>query len=396
MTKQLVLFASAAFFAFTALAATRASAQGAAPKEWTMMVFLNGNNDLDKYGAININQMETSGSDANRNIVVQWASLAGKSAKRLYIQKDNDQSKVTSPVVEELGAVDMGNKQNLLDFIDWSARNYPAKKYFVVVWNHGGGWHFTSPRRGDDVVRVSDISWDERTGSSIKTEELADVLHEAARRIGHKIDLYASDACLMSMIEVAYQMQGAVETFAGSQETEPGDGWPYDTFLAKWSRNPNASSLDVGKMLADAYAEYYKAQTGEQSTFSVLKMSALPFLVQKMGLLARELRNVSDKAKLRKLAGSAVRFFSFDYVDIGSLNKELLKVEPNGGLRSAITAVNTQLSKTVYYNRANVDANGLSVWWPLDANDWTEHNARYERLDFNRATGWHAFLKNLF
>lgn len=394
MTKQLV---STATFLFMLLAfvAPRANAGLLPQKEWTMMVYLNGNNDLDRYGAININQMEVSGSNENRNIVVQWASLAERTTKRLYVQKDNDRSTVTSPVVEVLGTVDMGHKQNLSDFIEWSVKNFPAKKYFVVVWNHGTGWHLTgSKERGS--FGLTDISSDDRTGNSIKTEELADVLRQAARTMGHPVDLYASDACLMSMVEVAYQMQGAVETFAGSEETEPGDGWPYDTFLSKWAQKPKASSLEVGKMLADAYDDFYKNSGSQQSTFSVLKMSALPQLVRAMGALGRELKMYSDKASLRKRAGAAIRFFSFDYVDIGNLMKELSKLPSNAALKSAIANVNAALKSTVFYNRANVDAHGVSVWWPLDNNDWKQHNVRYEKLFFNRASGWHSFLKSMF
>src|SRR4051812_25347735 len=78
------------------------SASAAVEKEWTFMVFLNGNNNLDRFGTTNLKQMETVGSTNDLNIVVQWASEAASTTKRLLVQKSSDPSKVTSPIVQEL------------------------------------------------------------------------------------------------------------------------------------------------------------------------------------------------------------------------------------------------------------------------------------------------------
>ncbi|HEY8280004.1 MAG TPA: hypothetical protein VIH99_10285, partial [Bdellovibrionota bacterium] len=96
-----------------------ASPSRAAEKEWTFLLFLNGNNNLDSYGALNINQMEEVGSSDQVNLVVQWASLANHGTKRLYVQKDNDTRRVTSPVVQDMGNADMGDVRVLEDFIRW-------------------------------------------------------------------------------------------------------------------------------------------------------------------------------------------------------------------------------------------------------------------------------------
>ena len=157
-------------------------------KDWTVMVFLNGNNDLDPEGNANIRQMEAVGSDQTKNIIVQWASLTARTTKRLYIERSRDPSRVTSPVVQELPHPDMGRADALYDFIAWTHANYPAKHYFIVVWDHGNGWHFAPG------PHLTDISWDEKSGHQITTEEMAATLDKAARLIGHKIDLFGADA----------------------------------------------------------------------------------------------------------------------------------------------------------------------------------------------------------
>ena len=47
-----------------------------------------------------------------------------------------------------------------------------------------------------------------------------------------KVDVLAFDACLMQMAEVAYEVKDLADYVVGSEETEPGPGYPYDPFLA--------------------------------------------------------------------------------------------------------------------------------------------------------------------
>lgn len=77
--------------------------------EWTFLVFLNGNNSLDFFGPEDINEMEQVGSTTKINVVVQWASLARNDVYRMKIEKDNNTQEVTSPIIQNLGDVDMGD-----------------------------------------------------------------------------------------------------------------------------------------------------------------------------------------------------------------------------------------------------------------------------------------------
>lgn len=41
------------------------------------------------------------------------------------------------------GRTDTGDPAVLIDFLSWGIRRYPARRYFVVIWNHGEGWDDT-------------------------------------------------------------------------------------------------------------------------------------------------------------------------------------------------------------------------------------------------------------
>ena len=65
-----------------------------------------------------------------------------ETTRRYYITYDQTYpSTITSTPVEDLGELNMGDPQTLYDFIYWSMTNYPADKYFLILWDHGSGWH---------------------------------------------------------------------------------------------------------------------------------------------------------------------------------------------------------------------------------------------------------------
>ena len=174
-------------------------------------------------------------------------------------KRRNGGSTVTSPIVQDMGAVDMGDYRSLINFVQWGVQNYPAKHYFIDVWDHGSGWHAIQAQARFGIKPL-DISWDDNTGHSFTTAQLGQALAESAKIIGHKVDVYGSDACMMAMAEVALNVRAvdSVQIYAGSEEEEPGAGWPYDALLAKWNAMDSASAADVGKILTHEYVASYK------------------------------------------------------------------------------------------------------------------------------------------
>ncbi|OFZ17813.1 MAG: hypothetical protein A2X94_04400 [Bdellovibrionales bacterium GWB1_55_8] len=400
----LALFFCAISIVSASQTATAAGGENPPPlKEWTFLTYLNGNNDLDRFGTTNMNQMEEIGSTADINVVVQWASLARNETLRILVQKDSDSRKVTSPVVQNLGGVDMGDWRSLVDFIEWGVRTYPAKKYFINVWNHGSGWHLKKVGNiGSPRISPSDISHDERTGNKITTEELGRAMNEASRNIGRKIDLYASDACLMGMAEIASEMVDSVRFFGGSEETEPGSGWPYAEFLAEWAAKPKADGGEVGAMLTRTYVQSYSGGSNgnENVTFSIFDLEQLPSLEQSMQSLAARLGTLgsADRKTVIRASEKALNFTLADYVDLA----DFLKYLGTSGIKSmdpaSINSVRAALSRVVIANQATgryKPAGGLSFWFPATISRYNSYEKRYRDLRFNAETNWGDALELL-
>ena len=102
------------------------------------------------------------------------------------------------------------------------------------------------------------ILYDDGSGHSLDTLELGGVLKLAKDEIGHKVDLLGMDACLMSCLEVAYEVKDAAGVVVGSEEPEPVAGWDYSTLLGDLSANPAMGGKELGQRAVARYIESYQ------------------------------------------------------------------------------------------------------------------------------------------
>lgn len=362
-----------------------ASAAPKVEKEWALLTFLNGFNNLDSFGYKDMNEMEKVGSTDRIHVISQWASYRTKDVRRVYVAKDSDPATVTSPVIENLGKIDMGDYRNLIDFVKWSVKNYPAKHYFVNIWNHGNGWHFA----GDPSTR--DISYDDFSGNKITTEQLGLAMAEISREIGHKIEIVGADACLMAMGEVVGEMKEGVSNFIGSEEVEPADGWPYDTLLTAWNSGSTKSPADVAKILTKVYYDSY-AGSGQLtlSGLDLAKYDGLTSAVRELGSAIRS-QPASGRQKIFQAVTRTQSYSNDDYKDLGDLVDQIgldtsIALSPD-----VILGVKDAIKKFVISNHTSntyARSQGVAVWFPGSAWQFRSHKARYKNLIFNQDTAW--------
>lgn len=384
-------------FVTVSILALSAKALPLAEKEWTFLLFLNGHNNLSSYGTMNLKDMEKSGSTDQVNLVVEWGQSNTNLTHRLLVQKSTDPSKVTSPIIESLTDVDMGDYKNLVKFVQWGAQNFPAKHYFVAVWNHGAGWHFEQMNAGD--IHANDISFDDNTGNKITTEQLGQAMAEIKQVLGRNVDIYGSDACLMQMLEVAGQMKDSVDYVVGSEETEPGEGWPYAGFISKWTATPTQTPAEVSVLLSKEYLKAYSGgDYGTKSvTFSAIDMSKLNAVIASATEVAASLKKLSaDSLKKIKTALRSVQSYYYsDYKDYGHLLKtiETLPIEKDAALLARAKADAASLVLSVDSSASYARSTGISVWIPSSAT--SSYMNRYKGLEFDKATGWSSFLEKV-
>jgi hypothetical protein len=375
--------------------------------EWTVMVYLDGDNNLETYGIQDLNEMEMVGSTTDVNIVVQidripYSVLAENhqeytddtsngnwtTTRRYYITKDLNPDKISSPLIGDLGELNMGDPTTLIDFTDWAITNYPAKKYLLVIWNHGGG--FRAP--GSNLTK--DIAWDDTNGGDkITMSELEDALSAITAQLGGKVDILGMDACFMAMTEVAYQIKDYADLLVSSEESEPNEGWPYDTILSQLVSNPFMSSEELATDIVDKYIYSYPFSNVTQSA---IDLSYVDTLASQLSNLALAIMSDSliPKSKYILAAASSQHYGDYDFTDLYDLCNNLLIYSNSLSVKNMVLSIQQTLDLAVIksgYSGVEVSrSRGLSIYFPF-----YYYDNYYDYTNFSQDTSWDEMLSSL-
>lgn len=364
---------------------------------WTFMVFLNAANDLQPFGPLNVNQMEKVGSTAEVNMVVQWkqAICAGcgnpdwVGTRRYFITKDSDPSEVRSQLVEEMGpSVDMGDWRELRNFILWTQQRYPADHYAVVIWNHGAGWR---PTKGSKERRPSfprSVSIDDSTNNEIQIWELTQALDVTPR-----MDMVIFDASLMQMTEVAYEIRSMAQVMVGSEESPPGEGYVYDSFLRDLTGNPNMTAAQFGTQIAIRTLQDYGVSSN--ITQSVVDLSKMQNVADRLHAFAISLmaHRADNAAAMRAARNNAQHYAYFENKDLWDYADLIKSGTSSNDLKTAADNIKAAVEAAVIAERhGNLSArsHGLAIYVPAPS----AYHTSYGNLALARVTDWDAWLQN--
>jgi len=353
-------------------------------KEITFMVYKNAKNDLEEFGFKDMNEMEAAGSDENVNIVAEFGKLRSSGAggwsgaRRYYIEKDADPVKITSPVIWEQSAVDMGDWGHLADFITWAKANYPAKRYVLVIWNHGNGWKKSAGRA---------ISFDDETDNHISTPQLSKVFERSG-----PVALLAFDACLMQTAEVAYEVRKYAEVIAASEDTEPGEGYPYDRILNRIKSSPTVKTEEIGKILVEEFQKSNE-ELNMNTTHSAIRTAALEKLLQSLGVWSRLALAEPDQVPLKYAANKAQAFYEYDQKDLYDFMSIVSGLGVSQALKLRSAGIAELLAKEVVIANGisgyqHLKARGLALYLPMGYS----YNDDYNVLAWAKDGFWDEFI----
>lgn len=352
----------------------RMQRQGGTPgkAKWTVMVYMAADNSLSSYAQYDLAEMKAVGSNENLNIV---AFLDRRGQTGYYSILPNQEL-----LVKSLGSLDSGNGNTLRNFIQFVKENYPADRYALILWNHGDGWR--NPGKG--------ICFDDSSKSGITMPELASALQEG----GIYFDLIGMDACLMAMVEVAYEIRNYGRVLVASQGFEPGNGWNYTTFLKRLKYSPTMSVQSLAEEIVNGYFSSYSS--GAPLTLSVIDLSRVGNLVQALDDFATIVRSDSYSQTLRLISPNLPYVDTeLDYADIYNFAQALLNTCTTQGcspsLVQSLQSIQQELTNTVIKNRTSgyyQGARGLSIYLPYSRSI----ESPYSNLAFAQDTAWDDFL----
>jgi len=206
-------------------------------KDWTILHYGAGDNDLGKYTLGNLNEMEEVGSGDNVNIVAQF-DFKGSGCTRYYITRDDNPVLMTSPVIEKLGKVNMADPEQLSQFIAFGMKKYPARHYMLILDSHGNAW--------------KGLSLEESSNGRMTLPVLRRSIEKAEQESGARLDILAFDACLMASTETAYEMRNTASYMIASEQISGYKAWPYDDILREaFEKGGDVSPLEFARIAVE-------------------------------------------------------------------------------------------------------------------------------------------------
>ena len=245
-------------------------------KEWTVMFYMAGDDNIWPFGLLDLHEIEKALekhpiNSGKINVVAQYDSLIDELKVTRYHLKPDYLSTTTVDflldIVQVLPELNMSSPDNLTNFINWAKDKYSAKRYALVLWGHGGGWRSVSSNRG---ILTDQNPWQDQ---KMSIEQLARALNDANQRM----DLVICNSYLMQTMEVVYELKSLVSNnlpdyFIASQQSNSGLPWYEltDYLCSDYTASPEDFCLEI----IDKYTQSDKCDP-EWGTFSAVNMNYL-------------------------------------------------------------------------------------------------------------------------
>jgi len=376
-------------------AAVTGTPPSATQGKWTVLVYMNGANDLQQYSVLNMNQMERVASNPDVRFVVQWKQFPAQfnggtfNGTRRYLANSDFSNNINSTLLQDMGtSIDMGSPQTLNEFISWGKANFPADHYCLIVWNHGNGWR----RSITNVDFTRAVSYDDETGNSIQIWDLNQALGS------EHFDLISWDASLMQMMEVAYEIKDNADYIIGSEESPPAEGLPYDLVFAPFRDTPNSTPKNLSKSFVDGMLAV-PAYNTKKITQSVLDTSKLPALATAISTLGTELKNnVGSLTAAIQTARVNSQAYSPSsnrvYRDLKDICLRIEAGTSNSSVLSATAGVKTAIADAVVWeghNSNSINSSGISIDFS-SGSTFASASSDYALMKLAIATQWNEYL----
>ena len=389
MRESLRFGAMAAVAVMVLTMAPASTSAGDGDAAWTFMVYLDADNNLEPWGVLNLEWLEMVGSDENVNFVVLMDLYTGP-ADLLYVGYGG-----STQVGADYGypkEVNMADPAVLEEFIEICCDDYPAENYALVLWDHGGGW------RG----LCWDDSYFEETGidDCITMVELRDAVEGAYEDTGEVMDVVGFDLCLMAMPEVAYQVRGYADYLVFSEETVPGQGYPYDAVAKALVDAPEMDGRALSEAIVVEYAAFYEELNVKDVTISAFDMAYMDELTAAVDCLGAELLD-GLRTYMNSIQRDAILAQEYYYpynIDLKGFADNLFgdAVIEDEGIKDAAVLVSQAVDDGIFAcinGDHNYKSNGIAIYLPTTNEGMHHIKDTYIDVPFATETSWYDFAE---
>lgn len=205
----------------------------------TVIIYMGAENSLQSFSYNDLNEMQMGANDIPEDcqvVVYRDAEL-----KPSIFKLSRKGMTTWKEYKTDMNSADPATMKSILKDI---IKDFPSKKYSLVLWSHGSGW-IDETRNSRAIIVDNQSNSTSNKGSWIGISELASILASLPR-----MEYIFFDACYMQSVEVASQLYKYTSYIIGSPTEIPGEGAPYHLIMkAMCQANPQ----DIIEGYASAY-----------------------------------------------------------------------------------------------------------------------------------------------
>ena len=369
----------------------------AAVANWTMIVYLAADNDLEEASLFDATEMTAAAVAGLNVIVVHDRSPLGEVDGGPGFTSDalgtiGDWSGTRAYQVTPGGYVDLGisSDADMTDPAVYEAltaqvlQQFPSEHQALFFWSHGGAWQ---------GAMMDDSS---NPNSILSTDDLADAVGRALTTIGDdRVDLVVYDSCLMGELSAASAFSDVARYLLASEESVPSHSLDYADLTAAAS---SATPADFGSALLGGFMQHATDYgTVDTVTMSLVDLDGVAELDAALGELAQAAATLSgtDAIAMMRAVRSTLSFGGgqFFMADLGQYTQ--LAITGNAAVNAALARISAAVSAMVVHHDEGIayeGATGLAAYLPPTIN---EYNPAYREVG-GLSARWGQFLDALF
>jgi len=351
-------------------------------KDWTVIMYFAGNNNLREEMLFAVKEMFRVGPIKNVDVVVLFN--ANGRFRQFTLSTDADAPKISSPNgldfdlgdkqhllknqttrSEQLKATDLVQRDIVTPFICRTIKKHRAQHYMLVLSGHGTG-------------AIGDFLANERPMDHMTVPGMADMLKAVQKDVDKfdKFDILGLDSCLMSMAEVACEVAPFVHYMVANEGFDPATGWNYGAVLdlmkkTNWLGKPRELAEELLKTYIEYYSDYaYVVDTSVDQSVLDLTPDKVDGFKKTVSTLAGAMRTGLETPAILNaivLAHWKAQTYKWEqYTDLWDfcdiLYKNLAGIENADDIKSSCDELKRIIDGTIPNDESKIDENRLVVF----------------------------------
>lgn len=217
-------------------------------KNWTILIYASGNNELAPEIWKSKIDAEKFGSKDQVNVIMQIGRESRQLVKMIRpsdLLPEEEESwtgvrryyilNTKSILLKDLGKINTADPHKLYDFIKWGIETYRAKHYMVILAGHGVSFIAVMPDLSQSMPYMMGVP------------QMCKVLNMIGQDTGVKIDILVLDMCKMNTIEIINELgrkkDNTVQNVITYIRDGPLSGLPYDKLICSIEQSNNDNDI---------------------------------------------------------------------------------------------------------------------------------------------------------